>query len=50
MELKKSKKADLENKKGIFLQIGLVLVLGIEKGRARQTEPNPNDRQEAFDR
>jgi protein TonB len=29
MELKKSKKADLENKKGIFLQIGLVVVLGI---------------------
>ncbi len=29
MELKKSKKADLENKKGIFLQIGLVIVLGI---------------------
>lgn len=29
MELKKSKKADLENKKGIFLQIGLVVVLGL---------------------
>ena len=29
MEIKKSKKADLENKKGIFLQIGLVVVLGI---------------------
>jgi protein TonB len=29
MELKKSKKADLESKKGIFLQIGLVIVLGI---------------------
>ncbi|MEE9461464.1 MAG: energy transducer TonB [Bacteroidales bacterium] len=29
MELKKSKKADLENKKGIFLQIGLVIVLGL---------------------
>ena len=29
MELKKSKKADLENKKGIFLQIGMVIVLGI---------------------
>jgi len=29
MELKKSKKADLERKKGIFLQIGLVVVLGI---------------------
>jgi protein TonB len=29
MELKKSKKADLENKKGIFLQIGLVVVLGV---------------------
>jgi len=29
MELKKSKKADLESKKGIFLQIGLVVVLGI---------------------
>ena len=29
MELKKSKKADLEKKKGIFLQIGLVIVLGI---------------------
>ncbi|KPL25317.1 MAG: energy transducer TonB [Bacteroides sp. SM1_62] len=29
MEPKKSKKADLENKKGIFLQIGLVVVLGI---------------------
>jgi protein TonB len=29
MELKKSKKADLESKKGIFVQIGLVVVLGI---------------------
>jgi len=29
MELKKSKKADLESKRGIFLQIGLVVVLGI---------------------
>jgi protein TonB len=29
MELKKTKKADLENKKGIFLQIGLVVVLAI---------------------
>lgn len=29
MEPKKTKKADLENKKGIFLQIGLVIVLGI---------------------
>jgi len=29
MELKKSKKADLENKKGIFLQVGLVVVLGV---------------------
>lgn len=29
MEPKKSKKADLENKKGIFFQIGLVVVLGI---------------------
>lgn len=29
MELKKSKKADLENKKGMFFQIGLVVVLGI---------------------
>jgi len=29
MELKKSKKANLESKKGIFLQIGLVVVLGI---------------------
>lgn len=29
MELKKSKKADLERKKGIFLQIGLVVVLGV---------------------
>ena len=29
MEPKKTKKADLENKKGIFLQIGLVVVLGI---------------------
>ena len=29
MELKKSKKADLESKKGIFLQIGLVVVLGV---------------------
>ncbi len=29
MELKKSKKADLENKKGIFLQIGLVIGLGL---------------------
>jgi protein TonB len=27
MEIKKSPKADLENKKGIFLQIGLVIVL-----------------------
>lgn len=29
MERKKSNKADLEDKKGIFLQIGLVVVLGI---------------------
>ena len=29
MELKKSKKADLERNKGIFLQIGLVLVLSL---------------------
>ena len=29
MELKKSKKADLEGKRGIFLQIGLVIVLAI---------------------
>lgn len=29
MELKKSKKADLENKKGIFLQVGLVVVLAV---------------------
>ena len=29
MEPKKTKKADLENKKGIFLQIGLEVVLGI---------------------
>ena len=29
MELKKSKKADLENKRGIFLQVGLVVVLGL---------------------
>ncbi len=29
MEPKKTKKADLENKKGVFLQIGLVVVLGI---------------------
>jgi periplasmic protein TonB len=29
MELKKSKTADLENKKGIFLQVGLVVALSI---------------------
>jgi protein TonB len=29
MEPKKTKKADLENKKGIFLQIGIIVVLGI---------------------
>jgi len=29
MEVKKSKKAELENKRGLFLQIGLVLTLGI---------------------
>jgi len=29
MEPKKTKEADLENKKGIFLQIGLVVVLGL---------------------
>jgi len=29
MELKKSEKADLENKKGVFLLLGLVLALGI---------------------
>jgi len=29
MEVKKSKKADLENKRGLFLQIGLVLTLAI---------------------
>jgi protein TonB len=29
MEIKKSPKADLENKKGVFLQIGLVLVLAL---------------------
>lgn len=28
MELKKSPKADLQNKRGLFLQIGLVIVLG----------------------
>ncbi len=29
MELKKSKKADLENKKGMFVQVGLVVALSI---------------------
>ena len=29
MELKKSKKADLENRKGMFIQIGLVVTLSI---------------------
>jgi len=29
MEIKKSKKADLENKKGIFFQLGMVVVLAI---------------------
>ena len=29
MELKKSKKADLEKNRGIFLEIGLLLVLSI---------------------
>lgn len=29
MELKKSKKADLENKKGIFIQVGLVVSLSV---------------------
>jgi len=29
MELKKSPKADLENKRGIFLEIGLVIALGV---------------------
>ena len=29
MELKKSKKADLENNRGVFLEIGLLLVLSI---------------------
>lgn len=29
MELKKSKKADLENKKGVFIQVGLVLALSV---------------------
>ena len=29
MEVKKSKKADLENKKGIFTEIGLVIALAI---------------------
>ena len=29
MELKKSKKADLENKKGVFLQVGLVVALSV---------------------
>jgi periplasmic protein TonB len=29
MELKKSKKADLENKKGIFIQVGLVVALSV---------------------
>jgi protein TonB len=29
MEAKKTKKADLENKRGIFLQIGLLVVLGL---------------------
>jgi protein TonB len=29
METKKTKKADLENKRGIFLQIGLIVVLGL---------------------
>ena len=29
MELKKSKKADLENKKGIFIQVGLVVAMAV---------------------
>ena len=29
MEVKKSKKADLENKKGIFIQVGLVVALSV---------------------
>lgn len=29
MELKKSEKADLENKKGFFFQLGLIIALGI---------------------
>jgi periplasmic protein TonB len=29
MELKKTPKADLENKRNIFIQIGLVIALGI---------------------
>jgi protein TonB len=29
MEVKKSKKADLENKKGVFIQVGLVVALSI---------------------
>ena len=29
MELKKSKRADLENKKGIFIQVGLVVALSV---------------------
>jgi len=44
MELKKSKKANLENKSGLFLQIGLVFVLGIILIAFEwQSKPNMND-------
>ena len=41
MELKKTKKADLEGKRGIFLQIGLIVVLGLTLF-AFEWSSNPN--------
>ncbi len=44
MELKKTKKADLENNRGVFLEIGLLLVLSIVLIAFEWTSrPNKND-------
>jgi len=43
MELKKSKKADLENKKGMFIQIGLVMALSIVLVAFEWTKGEGND-------
>ena len=43
MEIKKSPKADLENKRGLFLEIGLVVALVLVIGCLLYTSPSPRD-------